>query len=658
MAFENLDLFKFIKRNDWLPDCPSYSYGSSFVDLDNDGDLDYVSNNLNDEAFVLRNQTVERAGKKAGYVRIRLAGKDGNTMALGAKAELWSGGKYQFYEHFLTRGYASSVDPVIHFGIADDAIVDSLRITWPATGNVSVLRNLKANQTIEIEETGSVPSNKPLLAVTGNDLLFLKADSIINYKHEQADFPDFYLNQNIIPHKFSQIGPKMAKGDLNNDGLEDIIIGATNTLPTTVFMLRGKGFEKDTVAGLTTFKELVESALAIVDFDGDGDNDVVALAGGYENQDENEYRHYLYENNNCIFSRRELPIPPFPASVVRPFDFDHDGDIDLFVGSRVKIGMFPHANSSWLIINEKDDLSVSSSWELDLGMVTDALWSDYDNDGWEDLIVAREWNSLALLKNNTGKELVRQSLKGFEDHHGIWYSLTAGDFDNDGDDDYIAGNLGENHRFTVSDKYPLSLYSIDLDLDGVIDPVSTAFWNDKDDNMTEYPINYLDELMEQSPYFQKMFSDYKSFSYAGFNDMVDANILKRLEFRLRVNTTSSYVIWNEKGNMRWEKLPEPLQVAPVKNMIVKDLNNDGYPDVIVAGNDYTYDISTGYYDALMGIVLLSKGKERSFDVLPPSKTGLLLHGMVESLLFFDGDTSRVVAGINRDNVVVFEHINK
>jgi len=296
----------------------------------------------------------------------------------------------------------------------------------------------------------------------------------------------------------------MAKGDLNKDGLDDIIVGSSNKLPTTVFLRRGKRFEKSEIEGLTTLKEFSESDLAIVDIDGDGDNDVIALAGGYENPKETDYKHFLYENNKGIFKKVPLPVPAFPASVVKPFDFDHDGDMDLFIGSRVKKGMFPHADPSWLIINEKGVLKADSSSKFNLGMVTDAVWNDYDNDGWEDLLVAREWNSIAILRNMNGKELIPQKIKGFEDHHGLWYSVTAGDFDNDGDDDYIAGNLGENHRFTVTGKYPLSLYSIDLDLDGVIDPLSTAYWKDQNDKMTEYPINYLDELNEQSTFFSRL----------------------------------------------------------------------------------------------------------------------------------------------------------
>jgi hypothetical protein len=289
-------------------------------------------------------------------------------------------------------------------------------------------------------------------------------------------------------------------------------------------------------------------------------------------------------------------------------------------------------------------------------MVTDAVWSDYDKDGWEDLIVTREWNSIIILKNMNGRDLVPQKIPELEEKHGIWYSIVAGDFDQDGDEDYIAGNLGVNHRFTISDQYPLSLYAIDLDLDGNIDPLTTAFWKDKNNKMTEYPVNYLDELMAQSTFFQKMFNDYTSFSYAGIKDMLNEEILKRLDFKLYVNTTSSYILWNDRGKFRWEKLPGPMQVSPVTKMVVQDLNNDKFPDVIAGGNDYTYDVSTGYYDALKGIVLLSKGESQSFDVLPPDKSGLLLQGMVESLLYFDGDTSLIVAGMNRASTVVFRHI--
>jgi enediyne biosynthesis protein E4 len=657
MAFENKGELSFANISDeWLPRTPSFSYGASFVDLDNDGDLDYVANNINDEAFIWRNNTIERDKTKTHYLRLRLEGSQGNTGAIGAKVTLWCKGQMQYSEHFLSRGFASSVDPVIHFGLGENKVVDSLKVIWPASHKVTMVKNLEANQLLVIREKEALP--EPPVVKHKSSLMFSRAEGLIDYVHEQTDFADFFLNQRIIPHKFSQIGPILATGDLNGDGLKDLIIGSTNVLPTEVYVSDGKGYKMTQFSGLTEKKPFSEGDLAILDIDNDGDMDVIAVAGGYENDNEKEYKHIVYLNDKGSFTPVEIPIPQFPSGVLRPFDFDHDGDVDLFIGSRVKKGMYPAANHSWLVHNDKGTLSTHTSDKLDLGMVTDAVWTDYDKDGWEDLLVMREWNSPLLLKNVNGKELVPVKNKEMDDHKGWWYSVVAGDFDNDGDDDYLMGNLGENHRFHVSSEYPLQMYAIDLDNNGSLEPLFTAYWKDDKGKMTEYPVNYFDELAGQTKFFQKLFKSYKEYSYGNIHDMLDANTLKRLEFKLSISTTSSCIVWNDKGSFRFEKMPPSLQVSPITRMLVRDLNGDGIPDAVVGGNDYSFDIATGYYDANKGFVLLSKGAKQGFEVLPPAKSGLLLKGMVQSLQFIGGDTLMLVAGMNRDRIAVYKQMSK
>lgn len=656
LSFENTGNLRFERRNGkWLPDIPSYSYGAAFVDLDNDGDLDYVTNNLDDKAFVYKNKTRERTKTGCNYLRVKLIGNKGNTMALGAKIEIWAGGQYQFTEHFLSRGYASGVDPVVHFGINQASSIDSLRIVWPTGRTESLYRNIAPNQLIEADETNAKPMNIPSSYPDLAGEWFTNKDNLLEYVHNQKEYVDFFFDgQHIIPHKFSQIGPVIASADLNGDGLADLLVGATNATPTMAFIHTGKGFQITNIQGLTTKKPFIESGFEIFDADGDGDLDIVAIAGGYENRNESEYRHFLYRNDNGYYTQVALPAPAFPASAVRILDYDRDNDLDIFIASRVKKGRFPFANPSCILINKNGLFTFDRDMQYDLGMVTDALVKDWNGDGFEDILVAREWNSVALLQNDQGKAFRIASLPGFEEHKGYWYGMTSGDFDNDGDADLILGNLGENNRFLISPKYPLQLYALDVDQNGSLEPLITGFWKNSNGELAEYPVNYLDELRSQSNLIIHRFPDYKSFSKASIAEILPDSLMKFLELKLTFNTASSYVIWNEEGTYRWERLPDAVQVAPLSRMIVHDVNGDGFPDVIAGGNDHSYDVATGYYDANKGLVMLSKGKQQGFDVLKPARSGLLLHGMVQSLLLIEGNPALLVAGMNRSAAVVYE----
>ncbi len=647
-AYENLGDLNFDdKTSDWGLEVPSFSNGAAFADLDNDGDLDYIVNNINDQAFVYRNNS---SNQETNYLRVKPIGEGRNTNAIGAKIELWTTGGYQYQEQFLNRGYLSTVEPYAHFGLGNTQKIDSLKITWP-TGKITTLKEVQLNQILEVNESEALDQvdngTGPM------ESLFANKEGVIDYIHSEQEYIDFFQYQHTVSHKFSQIGPCIAQGDFNQDGINDLIIGGTQVLPTTVLVREGDSFVSQEFPGLTETRDCQEADIIVTDLEGDGDNDVVSLAGGYINDEENTYTHKVFINENGSFTERVLPILAFPASVVIAFDFDKDGDEDIFAGSRVKKNFFPYAHPSLLLVNQDGELTSQDNMSFDLGMVTDATVSDFNGDGWEDIIIAREWNSITILINESGKSFSTLESETLNQYKGFWTSVAAGDLDGDGDDDYILGNLGDNHRFNVSETYPMRLYAIDIDNNGVIDPLISSYWEDREGMMQEFPIHFFDELASQSPYYRKRFQSYTDFSNTNISETINLEVVGD-ELIFLVNNTSSYILWNEDGNLEWDKLPRELQVSPIQEMIIKDFNGDQIVDVMVTGNDYTYDVPTGYYDANKGLMLIGKG-DRKFEVLSSAQTGLLLKGQVESLLYLEGDNPLVVAGINRGPVAVYEH---
>jgi enediyne biosynthesis protein E4 len=650
-AYENMGNLQFTDQTkSWGMNLPSFSNGAAFADLDNDGDLDYVVNNINDPVFVFKNNTNEREGKNVSYIRLNLSGEGNNPAAIGAKAEVWHDGHYQYAEKHLSRGYVSSVDPVLHFGLGKSKTIDSIRITWPNGKKHSLLKNISVNQLLTIKEHEAqqkIRNYKPPV-----DYLFARAEGIIDFTHQEKDYIDFFQGQGVIQHKFSQIGPCMAKGDLNGDGAPDILVGAAHEQPTRAFIWNGNSFIEQEINGLTGPKRGQESDMLIIDIDKDGDQDVIVITGGYALEDETQYRHFIYRNTNGVFEKEALPLPSFPASVIRPADFDNDGDIDIFIGARVKKWSFPFSQSSYLLVNDQGRLESSEAMTFNAGMVTDAVWSDYDGDGWEDLLMTRELNSIGILKNKNGKEMEWVKKSSIDRMHGFWSSVCAGDFDQDGDPDYIIGNLGMNNRFTISDQFPFRVYAVDVDKNGFIDPVATSYWKDEMGEMQEYPVNYLDELAAQSPFFRKMFTSYTNFSYTTAKSILNPDTISPQRV-FYTNTSKSYILWNNSGRFKWQELPGWLQTSPIKRMLVTDMNGDGVDDVLVAGNDHSYDVSTGYYDANKGLVLLGS-PSGEFTLLTPSQSGLVLNGQVESLLLFPGEQPFILAGINRRSAVAYK----
>jgi enediyne biosynthesis protein E4 len=645
---ENTGDLNFINRaGEWGMGNSVFSTGAVWADLDNDGDLEYITNNINEPAYVYKNNFREQSA--SNYIQLRLTGTQRNTMAIGTKIEITTAQNKQWHDQFLTRGYLSSISPTIHFGLGKHEIVDTIKFFWPEGKTYSIMTNLPANQILQIERSKLQELPVPESIDPLSDFWFSEADNAIHWNHEQADFIDFYLPQRTMLRKLSQTGPALATGDLNGDGLPDVYIGGSPQQAASAFSFNGKDFVPLFLPGLTELKSAHETSVAIADIDGDGDLDVLTIGGAYSPYESTIYGHFLYKNHGTYFEKIELPVGIFAGSVIRACDYDQDGDIDFFVGARVSDNAFPLAPPSVLLINDgAGNFSPLTGEALDLGMVTDAIWVDLDGDGWNDLVVARDWNTLAIVRNNKGKSFKTEELGHFS---GNWGAIIAADLNRDGKMDLIAGNLGDNHRFRISEKYPMTLYAPDIDQNGILDLLPATFYRDSTGKMTEFPVHYLDELATQSPFFRKLFTSYTQFSKYSMQDILKLGNTQNMVTR-QINNTSSYIIWNRGSTFEWQKLPAVVQNAPIKAALSHDFDGDGILDLLLAGNDFTFDVSTGNMAANKGVLLKGMGNEQ-FDWIPYRQSGWATEGMVSQLLLLPGTPGLVIAGINRNQLKTF-----
>ncbi|MBL7790931.1 MAG: VCBS repeat-containing protein [Saprospiraceae bacterium] len=671
----------------WGITLPSFSNGAAYADLDNDGDLDYVVNNINDAAFVFKNTLVETRPDSTHWLKIKFAGGDLNRNGLGASVQIfYSKNQNQFWENTPYRGYLSSVESGAYFGLGNVTTLDSLVVTWQSEqpnspAKVQVLTNVPANQVLALDIKNAAPRQQPPAKYSAP--IFVQS-APLRFTHPESDYIDFNV-QRLLMHKLSQYGPGMAVADINADGLDDFYVSGSHFNKGSFFIQKPDGnFEqKDLLPGPNgDLKREEELGVLFFDADNDGDQDLYLASGGYEFPiSDTVYQDRLFVNDNGRFVPAPNALPHFlsSSSCVKAADFDRDGDLDLFVGGRVLPYEYPKPVSSYILRNDSQkgagpkftlaNKEVAPALD-DIGLICDALWTDYDNDGWQDLLLAGEWMPLFFLKNNKGKLGAPQSPFANLPSPAIgwWNSLVAADFDLDGDMDYVAGNLGLNTLLKATDERPIAVYAADFDINSTdpdnpaadlnqsagYDMLPAIWFPDENGRPAEFPFFSRSDMDKQLTKVKKLYLYHKEYGKATMQEVLN-NFPDVKPLVLKANyLKTSYLKNLGNGKFELSELPLQAQVAPVYGMITGDFNGDVFPDLLLTGNDYGAEVSMGRHDALKGLLLVGDGKG-NFSPLPMQQSGICIPGDGKSMIELAGAGGEhlVVAGQNRGPLQVF-----
>ncbi len=629
----------------------TFSNGAAVADFDNDGKLDLVINNLDGEADVYKNISTARNN----YLRMKLEGPQKNTDGIGAKISLFYDGKQQqFFQQKTVRGYLSCNEPTVHFGLGVKDKIDSAVIVWP-DGKSNTMKNVAANQVVKVDYkqavsgTGHNPAYAPLFAEATDQLLSAP------FVHKENKYNE-YTDQVLLPHEFSRDGPFVATADVNGDGTEDFYVGGAKDQPGALYLQQNGKLVKKTSAAFEADKKYEDMGATFFDADGDGDKDLYVVSGGSEFEEGSTmYQDRLYINDGKgNFTASTLPATLSSGSCVAAFDFDGDGDMDIFRGGEVVAHKYPQAPLSYLLVNEHGKF-VDKTKELApelvrAGMVKSAVWADLNGDKKPELIIAGEWMPVKVFAFSNGKMKDVSAEYNLQNTEGWWDKLIADDIDGDGDIDLIAGNLGENYKFRASVQKPFEVYAKDFDGNGTNDIFLARHLND-----IMVPIRGRECTSQQCPMIAKKFPTYLSFAESDLNGILGDDQLKTaLHYQARLFSTVVFV--NNKGKFTPKILPMEAQLSTVNGIIVKDFDGDGKKDILIAGNKFDVEVETTAADASPGVFLKGLGN-LEFKSFKPLESGFFAPYNVKDIqpLKIEGHWAIVVCS-NNDRLRVFKGI--
>ena len=631
---------------EWGLDHASWSNGVAYGDLDNDGDLDLITNNVDHEAFVFENKK-----KHSNFMRFTFAGPEKNLMGLGTKVRIYHSDQFQYQQHYSSRGYRSSMEPVMHFGLGQDTLIAKIEVVW-VDGKKEVLLDQKANQVISLNYANAKFSLEKKSPNATGYFTDVTDELSMNMRHRENTMID-YIREPMLPYKLSTLGPACDVADVNGDGLDDIFLGGAFRYPSQLFIQQDSGsfqLQRSTIWRQDRMYEDVGAAF--FDADGDGDQDLYVVSGGNENTMENgQLMDRLYINNGeGVFSKPEGLLEEFFASgsVVKPADYDNDGDMDLFVGGRMIPGEYPLPADSYLLINDHGKFTNRTrelATELqELGMVTDATWTDYDNDQDLDLAIAGEWMQITLFENTSHSLVKMENVKnGLENSAGWWWSIDAADYDADGDEDFVVGNMGMNYKFKPSEGAPLELFSGNFD-----DTKKNEFVFGYYQEELLYPCVNLSRAATQSQTLKHKIPSHTQYARLTLHEIYGKEKIENA-YHLNIHTLESGYIENlGNGKFAFQPFDNYAQISNINAILPTDVDMDGNLDIIMAGNLYNVEAETIRNDAGIGVWMRGDG-QGGFDFVRAHDSGLFVDGYVKSVREVKTATGSILIFVKNDD---------